>query len=133
MKDKLKIALYVFLIVLAVAAIFSIGVYAYKHRVIESKRFHATATITAHEYIPPHTTYTTYHDKSGTHRMPHYHHARYYLYYTVSFEGGTYNGNKEDVGAEYFNLHKDGDEVNAVFERQWRADGSETYEIYLER
>ena len=32
MKDKLKIALYVFLIVLAVAAIFSIGVYAYKHR-----------------------------------------------------------------------------------------------------
>lgn len=125
MKDKLKIALYVFLTVLAVAAIISIGVYAYKHRVIESKCFHATATITAHEYIPPHTTYYTH--GSG------HHPARHYLYYTVSFEGGTYNGNKEDVGAEYFNVHKDGDEVNAVFERQWRADGSETYRIYLER
>lgn len=133
MKDKLKIALYVFLTVLAVAAIFSIGVYAYKHRVIESKCFPATATITAHEYIPPHKTYTTYHNKSGLHRVPHYHPARYYLYYTVLFEGSTYNGNEEDVGAEYFNLHKDGENVNAVFERQWRADGSETYRIYLDR
>lgn len=133
MKDKLKIALYVFLTVLAVAAIISIGVYAYKHRVIESKCFPATATITAHEYIPPHTTYTTYHNKSGTHIVPHHHPARYYLYYTVLFEGSTYNGNEEDVGAEYFNLHKDGDEVKAVFERQWRADGSETYRIYLDR
>lgn len=132
-EDKLKIALYVFLTVLAVAAIFSIGIYAYKHRVVESKCFPATATITAHEYIPPHTTYTDYHDESGWHKEPHYHPASYYLYYTVSFDGGVYNGNKEDVGAEYFNLHKDGDEVNAVFERQWRADGSETYRIYLER
>lgn len=125
MKDKLKIALHVFLSVLAVAAILSIGIYAYKHRVIESKCFPATATITAHEYIPPHTTYYI-------HSFVH-HPARYYLYYTVSFEGGVYNGNKEDVGAEYFNLHKDGENVNAVFERQWRADGSETYEICLER
>lgn len=133
MKDKLKIALYVFLIVLAIAAIISIGVYAYKHRVIESKCFPANATITAHEYIPPHTEYTSYHDESGWHEKSDYYPASYYLYYTVSFEGGTYNGNKEDVGAEYFNVYKDGDEVNAVFERQWRADGSETYEIYLER
>lgn len=133
MKDKLKIALYVFLTVLAIAAIISIGVYAYKHRVIESKCFTVTATINAHDYRPPYTTYTAYHSKSGLHRVPHYHPAKYYLYYTVSFDGGMYNGNKEDVGAEYFNLHKDGDEVNAVFERQWRADGSETYLIYLDR
>ena len=133
MKRKLIIALYVFLIALAIAGIISIGVYAYKHRVIESKCFPATATINAHDYRPPYTTYTTYHNKSGTHRVPHYHPAKYYLHYTVSFEGGVYNGNKENVGAEYFNLHKDGDEVNAVFERQWRADGSETYRIYLER
>lgn len=133
MKSKMKVVAYVAAVVVAVGLAITIGVILYNHRVVESKCFPATATITAHEYIPPHTTYTTYHVKSGSHRLPHHHPARYYLYYTVSFEGSTYNGNKEDVGAEYFNLHKDGDEVNAVFERQWRADGSETYEIYLER
>jgi hypothetical protein len=133
MKSKLKVVAYAVSAVVAVGLVTTIGVILYNHRVVESKCFPATATITAHEYIPPHTTYTTYHNKSGLHRVPHYHPARYYLYYTVSFEGCAYNGNKEDVGAEYFNLHKDGDEVNAVFKRQWRADGSETYEIYLER
>lgn len=133
MKSKLKVVAHVAFAVVAVGLAITIGAILYNHRVVESKCFPATATITAHEYIPPHTTYTTYHNKSGMHRVPNYHPASYYLYYTVSFEGGTYNGNKEDVGAEYFNLHKDGDEVNAVFERQWRADGSETYRIYLER
>ena len=133
MKSKLEVAARVAFVAVAVVLGITIGVILYNHRIVESKRFPAVAKITAHEYIPPHTTYTTYHNKSGLHRVPNYHPARYYLYYTVSFEGGAYNGNKEDVGAEYFNLHKDGDEVNAVFERQWRADGSETYEIYLER
>lgn len=99
--------------------------------VVESKCFPATATIDAHDYRPPYTTYTTYHDKSGTHRVPHHHPARYYLHYTVEFEGGTYTDNQENVGAEYYNRHKDG--VAAVFEKQWRADGSETYRIYLDR
>ena len=133
MKSKLEVVAHVAFVVVAVGLAITIGVIFYNHRIVESKRFPATATITAHEYILPHTTYTTYHNKSGLHKVPHYHPARYYLYYTVSFEGGAYNGNKEDVGAEYFNLHKDGENVNAVFERQWRADGSETYEIYLER
>lgn len=133
MKSKLKVVAYAVSAVVAVGLVTTIGVILYNHRVVESKCFLATATITAHEYISPHTTYTTYRDKSGLHRVPHYHPARYYLYYTVLFEGDVYNGNQEDVGAEYFNLHKDGDEVNAVFKRQWRADGSETYEIYLER
>lgn len=133
MKDKLKIALYVFLTVLAVAAIISIGVYAYKHRVIESKRFTVTATINARDYRPPYTTYTTYYDKHGKHVLPFRHPQHYYIYYTVDFDGELYSENVEEVDAKYFNVHKDGDEVNAVFERQWRADGSETYRIYLER
>ena len=133
MKRKLKIALYVFLAVLAVAAISSIGIYVYKHRVIESKRFTVTATINAHDYRPPYTTYTTYYDKHGKHVLPFRHPQHYYIYYAVYFDGESYSGNREEVDAEYFSLHKDGDEVNAVFERQWRADGSETYRIYLER
>lgn len=133
MKDKLKIALYVFLIVLAIAAIISIGVYAYKHRVIESKRFTVTATINARDYRPPYTTYTTYYDKHGKHVLPFRHPQHYYIYYTVDFDGELYSENVEEVDAKYFNVHKDGDEVNAIFERQWRADGSETYRIYLDR
>lgn len=133
MKDKLKIALYVFLAFLAVAAIIPIGVYAYKHRVIESKRFAVTATINAHDYRPPYTTYTTYYDRHGKHRLPLTMPQRYYIYYTVDFDGELYSENFEEVDAKYFNLHKDGDEVNAVFKRQRRADGSETYRIYLDR
>jgi hypothetical protein len=91
------------------------------------------AAIDSHDYRPPYTTYTTYHNKSGIHRVPHHHPPRYYLYYTVDFEGGTYKDNQEDVGAEYYNRHKDGEKVAAVFEKQWRADGSETYRIYLDR
>jgi len=133
MKDKLKIALYVFLTVLAVAAIISIGVYADKHRVIESKRFAVPATINAHDYRPPYTTYTTYYDRHGKHILPIRMPQRYYIYYTVDFDGELYSENVEEVDAKYFNLHKDGENVNAVFERQWRADGSETYRIYLDR
>lgn len=133
MKSKLEVVAYVAAVVVAAGLTITIGVVLYNHRIVESKRSPATATITAHEYIPPHTTYTTYHNKSGLHKVPHHHSARYYLYYTVSFDGGVYNGNKEDVSAEYFNLHKDGENVNAVFERQWRADGSETYLIHLDR
>lgn len=125
MKSKIEVVAHVAAVVVGVGLAITIGVILYNHRVVESKCFPATATITAREYIPPHTTYYPH---SFVHRP-----ARYYLYYTVSFKGVVYNGNKEDVGAEYFNLHKDGESVKAVFERQWRADGSETYEIYLER
>lgn len=57
----------------------------------------------------------------------------YTLHYTVDFEGETYKDNQENVGAGYYNRHKDGDKVAAVFEKQWRADWSETYRIYLDR
>ena len=133
MNKKVEIALKVIgIAACAVLAVFA-EIYAYKHRVVEAKCFPAIATIDAHDYRPPYTTYTTYHDKSGTHRVPHNHPARYYLHYTVDFEGGIYADNQENVGMAYFHMYKDGDKVDAVFEKQWRADGSETYRIYLDR
>lgn len=83
-----------------------VGIVADKLSVVETKSFSVTATIDAHDYRPPYTTYT--------------------LHYTVDFEGETYKDNQENVGAGYYNRHKDGDKVAAVFERQWRADGSGT-------
>ena len=133
MDNKIKIALNIIGIAAISCLVTIVAVCAYKHRVVETKSFSVTATIDTHDYRPPYTTYTTYHDNSGTHRIPHHHPARYYLHYTVDFEGGIYTDNQENVGAEYYNRHKDGDKVAAVFEKQWRADGSETYRIYLNR
>lgn len=133
MNKKVEIALKVIGCAAAAGLAVCVGIYAYKHRVVESKCFPAIATIDAHDYRPPYTTYTTYHDKSGIHRTPHFHPAKYYLFYTVDFEGEIYKGNCENVEAAYFHRHKDGDKVDAVFEKQWRADGSETYRIYLDR
>lgn len=133
MNKKIEIALKVIGIAAAAGLAVCVGVYAYKHRVVEVKCFPAIATIDSHDYRPPYTTYTTYHNKSGIHRVPHNHPARYYLHYTVDFEGGIYADNQENVGMAYFHRYKDGDKVDAVFEKQWRADGSETYRIYLDR
>ena len=133
MNNKAEIVYKVCGCVIAAVTAVLVGVYAYKHRVVETKCFPVTATIDSHDYRPPYTTYTTYHNKSGTHRVPHHHPARYYLHYTVDFEGGIYSDNRENVGTAYFNSHKDGDKVDAVFEKQWRADGSETHLIYLDR
>lgn len=133
MNTTVKITLGVIGCAIAAGLAVCVGIYAYKHRVVETKSFSVTATIDAHDYRSPYTTYTTSHNKYGTHRIPHHHPARYYLHYTVDFEGVAYTDNQENVGAEYYNRHKDGDKVAAVFEKQWRADGSETYRIYLDR
>lgn len=133
MKSKAKTIAYVVSGFIAVGLGATIGVLLYKHRIVETKCFNVEATIDAHDYRAPYTTYTTYHNKSGLHHVPNYHPARYYLYYTINFEGSVYKGNHEEVGVEYFSLHKDGEKVNAVYEKQWRADGSETYRIYLDR
>ena len=129
MNKKVKITLGVIGCAIAASLAVCVGIYAYNHRVVEVKRFPAIATIDAHDYIPPYTT----HYKSGSVIVSHTHLAQYHLYYTVEFDGITYKSNCEIVSVDYFNTHKDGDRVNAVFEKQWRADGSETYRIYLDR
>lgn len=131
MDDKFRIAIKIAGFAVVSGLVLLVAVCAYKHRVVETKSFSVTATIDTHDYRPPYTTYTTYHNNSGIHRVPHFHPARYYLHYTVDFEGEAYTDNQENVGVEYYNQHKDGDKVDAVFEKQWRADGSETYRIYL--
>lgn len=133
MNKKVKITLGVIGCAIAAGLAVCVGIYAYKHRVVEVKCFPAIATIDAHDYRPPYTTYTTHHNKGVVIRTPHHHPAKYYLHYTVDFEGGIYADNQENVEAAYFHRHKDGDKVDAVFEKQWRADGSETYRIYLDR
>lgn len=133
MKSKMKTIAYVVSGFIAVGLGVTIGVLLYKHRVVESKCLTVEATIDAHDYRPPYTTYTTYYDRHGKHILPIRMPQRYYIYYTVDFDGELYSENVEEVDVKYFNLHKDGENVNAVFERQWRADGSETYRIYLDR
>lgn len=69
MNKKVEIALKVIGSVAVAGLVVCVGIYAYKHRVVEAKCFPAIATIDAHDYRPPYMTYTTYHDKSGIHRL----------------------------------------------------------------
>lgn len=132
-KEKLIKCLFIFLAsAIGIAICVFFGVYAYKHRVVERKQYSCIAVIDDKEYHEAYTTKSVIVDSDGRrHYHKHYHPAEYYIYYTVKFEGGTYGGNKEEVKETYYKGHQAGEEINAVFEKQWRADGSETYDIWL--
>lgn len=129
-KEKIIKCLVIFLAsAIGIASCVFFGVYAYKHRVIERKQYFCIAVIDDKKYEASYAT--TYYNVSTKTVRTIYHPAEYYIYYTVKFEDRTYGGNKEEVKETYYKGHQAGEEVNAVFEKQWRADGSETYDIWL--
>jgi hypothetical protein len=132
-KEKIKgVVIAVILMSICLAILIPSAIVFYNHRVVESKQYDCTATITDKEFHPEYTTYSTTVDSDGNrHRHSHHHPAEYYIYYTVIFDGGTYAGNKDKVSDRYYYQHNSGDKVQAIFIQQWRADNSETYEIKL--
>ena len=133
MKEKTtKIIWYSVVAVIAIGLFTLIGVYAYKHRVVESKAYDVVATIDDKEHIPEYVTKTVYKDSDGHRRTRrHKHPARYIITYTVTFDGGIYGGNKQDVSKNLYESKKVGDEIPATFTKEWHADGEETYTIKL--
>lgn len=122
-----------YLIIIAFIGILVPGIiFAYRHRVVETKSYNVAATITDKIYKPPYTTTTKHKDSNGnTHTQTHHHPAKYKFEYTVIFEGGTYAGNKDEVTKDRYNSYKVGDQILATYIKEWRADETETYKIRL--
>lgn len=116
----------------AVPVICTVGCYAYTHRIVESKTYPVTAVVTDSYYHPSYYATSHHTDKNGQVRTDLiYHPPVYGLYYSVDFEGGTYAGNYDTVSEPVYYINKNGGTLQATFRKEWRADGSETYSIYL--
>lgn len=114
-----------------IAAGVGIGVAAYAHRVIEFKDFPATAVVTGTRYEPGHYETVSHVDARGNSNIENvWRDPVYGLQYDVSFEGTVYPF-YQTVGENTFYAYHTGDTVSATFRREWRADGSETYSIYV--
>lgn len=130
-EETKEIIIKVAFILVAVAIIVAIGIFAYKHRVVEKKQYSVVGIVTDKEHIK---AYTTSRYDSNTKRVKTTRHPEeFYIYYSVSFEGVTYGDNRKKVTKSQYNELKAGSEISCIFEKQWRADGSETYDIWVVR
>jgi hypothetical protein len=127
--DTKEIIIKVVVILIAVAIIVPIGIFAYKHRVVEKKQYSVVGVVTDKEHIKAYTT-SRYDSTTKTIKTTR-HPEKFYIYYSVSFEGATYGDNREKVTKTRYNDLKVGCEISCIFEKQWRADGSETYDIWV--
>lgn len=128
-EDAKEVIIKVAFILVAVAVFVSIGVLAYKHRVVEKKQYSVVGIVTDKEHIKAYTT--SRYDPSTKTVKTRRHPEKFYIYYSVSFEGATYNDNRDEVNRSLYNELKAGSEISCIFEKQWRADGSETYRIWV--
>ena len=129
--DIKEIIIKVAAILVAVAVIVPIGIFAHKHHVVEKKQYSVVGVVTDKEHIKAYTT--SRYDPSTKTIKTKRHPEKFYIYYSVSFEGATYSGNREKVNKSQYNELKAGSEISCIFEKQWRADGSETYDIWVVR
>ena len=114
-----------------IAVIIGIGFFAYTHRVVEYKDFHATAVVTGTNYVPEHFETVSRIDSDGKHYLEQvWRPAVYGLRYDVTFEDAVYPY-YQTVNEETYNAYRIGDTAPATFRKEWRADGSETYSIYV--
>lgn len=129
--DTKEIIIHIVVILVAIAIIVPIGFFAYKHRVVEKKQYSVIGVITDKEHIEAYTT-VRYDPATKTVKTT-MHPEKFYIYYSVTFENATYSGNCEKVNRSQYNDLKAGSEISCIFEKQWRADGSETYDIWAVR
>lgn len=130
-EDTKEVIIMVACILVALAVIVPLGIFAYKHRVVEKKQYSVVGVVTDKEHIEAYTT-SRYNPATKTVEIT-THPEKFYIYYSVSFEGATYSGNRDKVNRSLYNDLKAGSEISCIFEKQWRADGSETYDIYVVR
>lgn len=128
-EDTKEVIIKVVIILVVIAIIVPIGIFAYKHRVVERKQYSVVGIITDKEHVKAYTT-SRYDPNTKTVKTTR-HTEKFYIYYSVSFEGATYGDNREKVTKSQYNELKTGSEIPCVFEKQWRADGSETYDIWI--
>lgn len=127
--DTKEVIIKVTVILVALAIIVLIGIFAYKHRVVEKKRYSVVGVVTDKEHIKAYTT-SRYDPNTKTVKTTR-HPDKFYIYYSVSFEGATYSDNRDKVNKSLYNELKVDSEISCIFEKQWRADGSETYRIWV--
>lgn len=127
--DTKEVIIKVAVILIAVAVFVTIGIFAYKHRVVEKKQYSVVGIVTDKEHIKAYTT-SRYDPNTKTVKTTR-HPDKFYIYYSVTFEGGTYGDDREEVTKSLYNDLKVGSEISCIFEKQWRADGSETYDIWV--
>lgn len=123
------------LIVLSViiGVISGIGYTAYQTRVVEYKDFPAKATITGTHFRAGYDEPVQSIDDDGNVEIHFRHHDPDYGFcYDVEYNGTVYK-EYEEVGASVYWQHRTGDKLDATFRREWRADGSESYSIYVIR
>lgn len=112
-EDIIKVAC----ILVAVAIIVSIGIFAYKHRVVEKKQYSVVGIVTDKEHVKAYTT-SRYDPNTKTVKTTR-HPEKFYIYYSVSFEGTTYGDNRDAVNRSLYNELKAGSEISCIFEKQW--------------
>lgn len=130
-EETKEVIIKVAFVLVAVAIIVPIGIFAYKHRVVEKKQYSVVGVVTDKERIKAYTT-SRYDHTTKTVKTTR-HPEKFYIYYSVSFEGATYSDNRATVNNSQYNDLKAGSEISCIFEKQWRADGSETYDIWVVR
>lgn len=129
--DTKEVIIKVAIILVGVAIIVPIGIFTYKHRVVEKKQYSVVGIVTDKEHVKAYTT-SRYDPSTKTVKTTR-HSEKFYIYYSVSFEGATYSDNRDAVTKSLYNELKAGSEISCIFEKQWRADGSETYDIWVVR
>lgn len=127
--DTKEVIIKVVVILVALAVIVPIGIFAYKHRVVEKKQYSVVGVVTDKEHVKAYTT-SRYDPNTKTVKTTR-HPEKFYIYYSVSFEGATYGDNRDKVAKSLYNDLKVGSEISCIFEKQWHADGSETYDIWI--
>lgn len=116
-KEKIIKCLFIFLAsVIGIAICVFFGVYAYKHRVIERKQYSVVAVVTDKKHVKAYTT-SRYDPNTKTIKTTR-HPEKFYIYYSVSFEGATYADNRDKVTKSRYNNLSVGSEISCIFEKQ---------------
>ncbi len=114
-----------------IAAIVGIAFAAYAHRVVEFKDYPASAVVTGTHHEPGHyETVSRVNSRGDTYLENVWRNPVYGLKYEVTYEDTTYPF-YQTVSEDTFYACRTGDTVPATFRKEWRADGSETYRIYV--
>ena len=115
MNKFIKIGIIIGTSLLSIALYAALCISLYNHRIIDSKENDVVAIITEHEYQAQYTTRVI----RSAGKFTYFSNNHYY--------------ETESVSKEYYNNHKDGQKIEAIFLQEFRADGTETYKIYLAR
>lgn len=111
--------------------IMAIAYRAYQTRVVEYKDFPANATITGTYFSAGYDEPVQTIDDDGNVDIHFRHHdPDYGFYYDVEYNGTVYK-EYEKVSPPVYWQHRTGDELDAIYRKEWRADGSESYSIYV--